>query len=339
MTTAATTAGAIHAVDLSISPPRARNPFLLAGTFPGASSYYQQRQVYGGSNNDPDTSFYSQTGNRLNMSVSTPLQPDDAMTVTLTARQVNEIRHFVPLENLLIFTSGSEWRVGSGENSGFSIETLSQEPQSELGSSHHRPIIAGETILFVEDGSARVIGLNFSLEPNKYVGTDMNQLADHLLAEEGPASFVVSDWAYASVPESRLYVVRSDGQLLTMTLDKAQLVVAWTHWDTDGSFESVTSLKRSLSGVEDGIYLTVQRTIDGNTVRYVERLSTRKFSDVRDAFFVDCGLTLDSSVTITGATAANPVVVTAASHGLSNGDDVFVTGVVGMTQLNGNFYT
>jgi hypothetical protein len=42
--------------------------------------------------------------------------------------------------------------------------------------------------------------------------------------------------------------------------------------------------------------------------------------------------------TISGATAANPVVITATSHGFSNGDYVIITDVVGMTQLNGNRY-
>lgn len=42
---------------------------------------------------------------------------------------------------------------------------------------------------------------------------------------------------------------------------------------------------------------------------------------------------------ITGATRTNPVVVTAAGHGLSNGQTVYITGVGGMTQLNNKEYT
>ena len=41
---------------------------------------------------------------------------------------------------------------------------------------------------------------------------------------------------------------------------------------------------------------------------------------------------------ISGATQANPGVVTDASHGYVDGQLIFVTGVVGMTQLNSNFY-
>lgn len=42
--------------------------------------------------------------------------------------------------------------------------------------------------------------------------------------------------------------------------------------------------------------------------------------------------------TITGATAANPVVITSVAHGLSNGDKVVITDVVGMTELNGKTF-
>jgi len=45
-----------------------------------------------------------------------------------------------------------------------------------------------------------------------------------------------------------------------------------------------------------------------------------------------------TNVSITGATQANPVVITAASHGMDNGNVVDISGVVGMTELNGNTY-
>lgn len=39
-------------------------------------------------------------------------------------------------------------------------------------------------------------------------------------------------------------------------------------------------------------------------------------------------------ITITGITQANPAVVTATAHGLSNGDKVIITEVAGMTEVN-----
>jgi len=53
----------------------------------------------------------------------------------------------------------------------------------------------------------------------------------------------------------------------------------------------------------------------------------------------DGGLVTETTKSITAVTQANPAVVTSASHGYSNGDRVFVTGIVGMTQLNNREFT
>ena len=42
--------------------------------------------------------------------------------------------------------------------------------------------------------------------------------------------------------------------------------------------------------------------------------------------------------TISGATQANPVVITSSAHGLSDNDKITIESVVGMTELNGNVY-
>jgi len=44
------------------------------------------------------------------------------------------------------------------------------------------------------------------------------------------------------------------------------------------------------------------------------------------------------NTTISAATRANPVVITAAAHGLSNSDQIGIFGVGGMVELNGNGY-
>ena len=56
-------------------------------------------------------------------------------------------------------------------------------------------------------------------------------------------------------------------------------------------------------------------------------------------FFKDGGILTEATKTITAITKANPAVVTATSHGYSNGDRVFVSGVVGMTEVNNREFT
>lgn len=52
----------------------------------------------------------------------------------------------------------------------------------------------------------------------------------------------------------------------------------------------------------------------------------------------DRGQVLEAAKTITGVTQASPGVITSAAHGFSNGDRLYVSGIVGMTQLNGRFF-
>lgn len=47
----------------------------------------------------------------------------------------------------------------------------------------------------------------------------------------------------------------------------------------------------------------------------------------------------EAAQTITGATVANPVRLTVTAHGYSDGDEVLVEGVVGMTELNDRWFT
>ena len=51
--------------------------------------------------------------------------------------------------------------------------------------------------------------------------------------------------------------------------------------------------------------------------------------------YQDGGIVTETSKTISGATKANPVVITATSHGFSNGDHVIIGSVAGMVELNG----
>ena len=55
-------------------------------------------------------------------------------------------------------------------------------------------------------------------------------------------------------------------------------------------------------------------------------------------FFKDGGIITEGDKTISAITSANPAVVTSNSHGYSNGDFVIITGVVGMTEVNGKTF-
>lgn len=308
--------------DTSVSHPRLKDPFNAAGKYPGASGFFEQRQVYGGSLDDPDTSVYSQTGRFDNLNISSPLQDDDAITASLSAQQVNEIRHYVPKNDLLVFTSGGEWRVNSGPDSRLSADTIKQKPQSSWGCSYIRPIVAGSTVLFVEQNNARVRSFGYSFQLDGYTGACISILASHMFKNNTLVS-----WAYTPSPDPRVIGVRDDGKATCLTFDEEQEVVAWTLWDTKGKFENVAAL-RNPSGVDGGLpapYFVARRKINGNTVRYIERMADRRFRDVRDCFFVDCGLTYDIPIAIDSITLGATTTVNATAHGLTDGMEIEIS--------------
>ncbi len=316
------------APDTAVTPPIFADPMAFSGTYPGTTSYFEQRQIYGGSTNEPDTVYYSRTGDRKNMSAASPAAADDAFSTTFAARQVNEIRHFVPLNDLLVFTSGGEWRVNSGPDTAFELASVRQKPQSFWGSCHLQPLIVGNTVFFVEENSALIRNMGYSFQLDSYTGTNIGLLANHYLKDN-----TVVSWDVQYSPEVRFYLCRDDGKGLTITFDNEQEVIAWTDWTTgcnctNDAFERVAVLRHSDTQTQDNVYFVVNRKINGNTVRYVEKLSERINDIPEDCYYIDCGLSYDTPVTITNITAANPAVVTATAHGFSNGDEVDIHDVI-----------
>tara|TARA_R110002072_G_scaffold273239_1_gene433939 strand:+ start:5749 stop:8559 length:2811 start_codon:yes stop_codon:yes gene_type:complete len=324
------------APDYAITPPLYRDPFYEADDKPGAVGYHQQRRVYGGSINRPDTNYFSRTGNFANMSAASPPQSDDAITATLSSREVNEIRHYVSARDLIVLTGGSEWQVNSGGEAVFSAETISQTEQDTRGASHHTPFLIDKTVIYVRENKSEVRGMAYSITEDGYLPDNLSLMAHHLLQE-----YPVYDNCAALSPDPTLIYTRTDGGAAVLTFNKAQEVIAWTEWVTlNGDLEATAAIRPNIdTDTDDAAYFVVKRKIGGETVRYIERTASRKFFDVRDCFFVDSGLTYDLPIEISGVTAADPVVVTTSSaHGLSNGDEVDIYDIEWEPDFDDQYY-
>lgn len=63
-----------------------------------------------------------------------------------------------------------------------------------------------------------------------------------------------------------------------------------------------------------------------------------EFTNKKVRVIKDGGNVLEDAKTITGITQANPGVVTSVAHGFVTGDEVYMTSIGGMTELNGQFF-
>lgn len=267
--------------DLTSTAPIAKNPF-DDNNNPSCVNYFQQRKVFGCLANAPQALAASQTGTDNNFNITRPLSASDSITIKLSEREVNEIRHLIGMNDLLVFTSGAEWKVNGQDGSFSASPTPLAKPQSFYGCSHIQPVVSGNMILFVQAGGSVVRDLGYEYVSDSYNGDELTIFANHLFENKQ-----IIDMAYSKEPYRILWCVMSDGTVNALTYNKKQEVSGWHRHETDGEFESVAIVRE---GFEDVVYFVVKRTINGQTKRFIERMASRLINDATDGFFVDCGL-------------------------------------------------
>jgi hypothetical protein len=83
-----------------------------------------------------------------------------------------------------------------------------------------------------------------------------------------------------------------------LTYLREHKIFAWhRHEFQNAEVEAVGAIPE---GSEDSLYLCIKRTIDGEDVRYIEKMTSRRIDDIVDAIFMDSALTYDGRNT--GAT-------------------------------------
>lgn len=306
----------------SDAPPQDRQPFNGTGNKPSAVTYYQQRQVFANTENEPQAVYTTQVNNFNSLRTSSPARDDDAVTFTIAARQVNEVRHLLPLDSLILLTSGGEWILTEGQDRVLTPSTIGVRIQSYNGSSIVPPVVINSTALYLQEKNARIRDLAYEFSSDKYTGNDLSLMSEHLF--EG---YQITSMAYSDEPYGIVWCVRSDGVLLGLTYQREHQVWGWHQHSTQGEFESVATITE---GDRDAVYAIVKRTVNGNDVRYVERLEPREDKVAENCFYIDSGLTYEGSpaTVISGLDHLEGETVTILSDGYTVPDQVVSGGQI-----------
>ena len=184
----------------------------------------------------------------------------------------------------------------------------------------------GNAVVFPTGRGGHIRELGYNSDAGGYVTGDLSLKAPHLFD-----NFDIVDMAYQRCPMPVVWSVSTTGLLLGLTYVPEQQVGAW-HWhDTgaSGAFESVCVIPE---GEEDALYAVVRRTINGAEVRYVERMASRTFIDLSDAFFVDAGGTYSgaATTTITGLTWLEGQTVAVLADGAEHPRRVVTGGAIAL---------
>jgi hypothetical protein len=298
---------------------------------PACVSFFEQRLVFAGTSTEPQTIYFSKSGDYENFSAGT--LADDAMIYTIASNQVNRIRYLKAQRTLIIGTTGGEFTVSAdGTDAAVTPTNVTIKKQSSFGTADVDALPAGNAILFLQKAKRKIRELSYNFDSDGYVAPDLTILND-AITDTG-----INEICYQQEPSSILWCVREDGILSALTYQRSENVVAWHRHKLGGSFgstpygivESVASISGTLD--EDELWVIVKRTINGTTKRYVECFSEFDFDETTPAEFkfVDSHLTYSGAATTTlsGLSHLEGQTVSILADGATHADKVVTSGSI-----------
>ena len=204
---------------------------------------------------------------------------DNSWEYVISGERNIDIKWVVSHNQLVIGTRNAEGVLIGSEDEGLTPSTAHMKWISTFGSDNVQPVRVGDMIVFVQRGGEIVRGLLPSAGDQAYKSPDLTQYADHI-AEGG-----IIEFDHQDDPQTIVYAVRGDGQLLALTMEGN--TIAWSRTVTDGQIESVAVIPTT--GAEDEVWAVVKRVIGGSTKRFIEYFDTIKVSSAMTAHYVDCG--------------------------------------------------
>lgn len=289
--------------------------------WPSTLAFHEERLYFAGTSKKPQTIWGSKSGDYENFKPEDTITDSGPLTYTIASNQVNAIRWLSSSRLLMIGTSGGECRMSAANTSEAITPTnISVRQDTAYGSENLMPQSVGDVVLFVQRHGRKIREIAYSFEKDGYVSPDMTRLSEHI-SKPG-----IIETAYQREPDSTLWAVRSDGVLLSMIYERAEDVIGWSKHTTDGLFESVACIPGT---DQTEVWAIINRTINGAAKRYVECLKDMDWGDDQeDCFFVDSGLTYDSTpvTTISGLDHLEGETVAVLADGASHPNCVVSSG-------------
>ena len=177
---------------------------------PSCVSFFEQRLVFAGTTNEPQTLYFSKSGDYENMTAGT--NADDAMIYTIASNQVNRIRYLKAQRTLIVGTTGGEFTVSAdGTDAAITPSNIVIKKQSSFGTANVDAIAAGNAVLFLQKAKRKIRELSYNFDTDGYVAPDLTILND-IVTKSG-----ITEMSYQQEPDSILWCVRDDGILAGLT--------------------------------------------------------------------------------------------------------------------------
>jgi hypothetical protein len=277
---------------------------------PSCVTFFEQRLVFAGTSEQPQTIFFSKSGDYENMdaNIGGTIADSDAIIYTIASNQVNAIRFMTATRTLIIGTAGGEFTVsGGGTDVAITPTNILIKKQSNHGSANVDAISVGNATLFLQRAKRKIRELAYNFDVDGYLAPDMTILAEHI-TEDG-----ITQMAYQQEPNQLAWMVRGDGELIALTYQREQKVVGWHRHIFGGRFGNATITVTDYANIANGTRIILTKA-DGTETTF-----TSSTTDVSGKFHTETSnnqtatnlkTLIDADSNFTATVSSNTVTIT-----------------------------
>ena len=245
--------------------------------WPSAVTFFDGRLWWGGK----DKFWSSQSDSYYKFSLVDNTSDSGSIQRSIaTGGQINTISWMLPLQRLLFGTSGAEVSARSSSfDEPLTPNNITIKDASTQGVAPISAVKLDSRGIYVHRDGRHMYEIVYDFEANDYRATRLTNYNEDIAGDDG-----FTEIAIQRSPENYIWGVRADGMAAVMLYDVKEKAAAWFKHIAAPSvaaaavIESVAVLP---GDGQDRVYMLVKRTINGSTVRFLERLA--KHSEARGA--------------------------------------------------------
>lgn len=179
---------------------------------------------------------------------------------------VDTVNWLLPMYRLVLGGQADEWEIRSSAlDEPITPTNFNTKSASNQGSASVPAEKIDGTGVFVQKSGKRIYELGYSQDQfNNYQTDDLTKLNPDLAGTGGSFTKI----SVQRQPDTRIHAMRSDGDVAINIRDHAETIKCWILFETDGVVEDTFVMP---GDEEDKVYYCVKRTVNGQTVRYLER--------------------------------------------------------------------
>ena len=175
----------------------------------------------------------------------------------------SDIKWMIGASYLLCGTYGGEFVIRGTGDGAITPTDISARQRTNWGGEPVQPIVAGTFIHFLQRNGNKLRQFQYDYYYDAYKAVDVSIFSEHLL--ESP----IKQMALQKNPDSIIYLMREDGNVVMLTLEQDQSVQAWSLLEELGAkVESIETIP-SYDGNYDEVYMVMNRKSYGTSLEVV----------------------------------------------------------------------